>query len=107
MAGGLLNCLESKFLQQKITLAQLNSPQLLVCSFLGVKGGLLTMISNTRYIRTLIGCNMAARGLTDIYTRSQGHAAPEGECGYISKTPSMSVLQCLSNIFNSCVLHCS
>ena len=47
-----------------------------------------------------IGCNTAARGLTDIYARS-------GECRYISKTPNMSVLQRLCNIFNSrVVLYC-
>ena len=27
------------------------------------------------YVRTLIGCNMAVRGLTDIYARSRGRAA--------------------------------
>ena len=59
-----------------------------------------------KYTSTLIGCNTAARGLTDIYARSQGHAAPDGESGYISKTPSMSMLQRLCNIFNSRVLHC-
>ena len=48
------------------------------------------------YICTLISCKMAVRGLTDIYARSQGHAAPEGECGYMSKT----------HIFNSHVLCC-
>ena len=50
------------------------------------------------YVCTIIGCNMAARSLTDIYARSQGRTALEGECGYISKTPSMSGLQCLCNI---------
>ena len=54
----------------------------------------------------IIGCNTTARGLTDIYARSRGHTTPEGECGYISKTLSTSVLQHLCNIFNSRVLHC-
>ena len=49
---------------------------------------------------------MAARGLTDVYARSQRCTAPEGECGYINKTLSTSVLQHLCNTFNSCVLHC-
>ena len=39
------------------------------------------------------------RGLTDIYARF----APEGECGYISKTPSTAVLQQLCDIFKSLV----
>ena len=48
---------------------------------------------------------MAARGLTDIYAQFRGHTVPEGECEYISKTLSMSVLQHLYNTFNSHVLH--
>ena len=42
---------------------------------------------------TLIYCNTAVRGLTDIYYThdSRGRAAPKGECGYISKTLSTSV----------------
>ena len=34
---------------------------------------------------------------------SQGRAAPERDCRFISKTPSTSVLQHLCNTFNSCV----
>ena len=60
------------------------------------------------YIYThTIGCNMAVRGLTNIYTRSQECTVPEGECGYVSKTLNTSVLQHLCNTFNSHVLHCS
>ena len=54
----------------------------------------------------ILYCNTAARGLTDIYAQSRGHTAPKGEFGYISKTPSTSVLQHLCNTFNSRVLHC-
>ena len=49
----------------------------------------------------LIYCNMAKRGLTDIYARFL--RVPEGECGYISKTLSTAVLQQLCNIFKSIV----
>ena len=64
----------------------------------------------------IIYCNTAARGLTDIYIYIyiyiymhdfRGPAASEGECGYISKTPSTSMLQHLCNTFNSCVYRCS
>ena len=44
---------------------------------------------------------MAVRGLTDISALSLGRAAPEGECGYISKTQSTAMLQQLCNIFKS------
>ena len=54
-----------------------------------------------------VGCNTAARGLTDIYTQSQGRTPSEGECECISKNLISSVLQRLCNIFNSRVLHCS
>ena len=47
----------------------------------------------------LIGCNMAAKGLTEIYTQSWGCTVPEGECKYISKTPSTFVIQPLCNTF--------
>ena len=40
---------------------------------------------------------MAARGLTDIYARSRGHAAPEGEYRYISKTLSTSMQEFIIN----------
>ena len=59
------------------------------------------------YTHYVIYCNMAARGLTDIYAWSLGRTVPEGECRYISKTLSTSVLQHLCNTFNSRVLHCS
>ena len=51
-------------------------------------------------VHTLICCNMAAGGLTNIYAQ---HAAPERECGYISKTPSTTVLQHLYKILKSIV----
>ena len=57
-------------------------------------------------MHTLIYCNTAVRDLTDIYAQLRGHAAPEGECGYISKISSTSVLQHLCNTFSSCVQHC-
>ena len=40
----------------------------------------------------------ALNEIADIYAQSRWRAAPEGECGYISKAPSMSVLQRLYNI---------
>ena len=54
------------------------------------------------YMHTLIGCNMAARGLTDIYAQSRGHESED-----ISVKLLTAVLQHLCNIFNSRVLHCS
>ena len=56
-----------------------------------------------QYINTLIYCNTTVRDLTDIYG---GCAAPKGECGYISKTPSTSMLPYLCNTFNSYVQDC-
>ena len=56
---------------------------------------------------TLIYCNTAVKGLTDIICKTpQECAAPEGECGYVSKTLSTSVLQHLCNAFNSYVQQC-
>ena len=65
-----------------------------MCNFIRYRN---THKANVLLLLLLIGCNTAARGLTDIYARSRGRAAPEGECGYISKTPSMSMLR-LCNI---------
>ena len=62
---------------------------------LDVYGGLPAEGSTCVCCLIIICCNTAARGLTDI------HAPSEGECGYISKTLSMSVLQ---HLCNSCKL---
>ena len=51
----------------------------------------------------LLYCNTAVRGLTDIYARFPRVTVLEEECGYISKTLSMAVLQHLCNIFKSII----
>ena len=47
---------------------------------------------------------MAVRGLTDICAHDcQGPATPKGECGYISKTQSMSVLLLCNTFQQVCI----
>ena len=48
---------------------------------------------------------MAARGLTDIYTHDPegAHCLRESEDISVSKTPKMTVLQRLCNIFKLCI----